>query len=132
MNEKGIKLLYVVAALYDGILGLAFIFFPLAIFEMYAVTPPNHVAYVQFPALLLLVFAAMFLRIASDPVRHRDLIPYGCGLKLAYVGTVFWYEVSTGIPSMWIPWAWADLVFLALFAASWWRLGAVRGQLARQ
>jgi hypothetical protein len=28
---------------------------------------------------------------------------------------VFWYEITTGVPDMWIPWAWADLVFLVLF-----------------
>jgi hypothetical protein len=70
---------------------------------------------VQFPALLLLVFAAMFSRIAADPVNRRELILYGCGLKISYCATAFFYQVTRGIPFMWIPSAWADLVFLALF-----------------
>ncbi len=63
--------MFVIAALYDGLLGLAFLFFPLGIFARYGVEPPNHTAYVQFPALLLLIFAAMFLRIANHPAKNH-------------------------------------------------------------
>ncbi|MDH3219214.1 MAG: hypothetical protein OEQ39_16255 [Gammaproteobacteria bacterium] len=115
MNDKLTKLLFIVAGLYDGILGIAFIFFPLAIFETYMVEPPNHIAYVQFPAMLLMVFAAMFFQIARDPVKNRGLILYGCGLKISYCSMVFWYQATSIIPDMWIPWAWIDLVFLLLF-----------------
>jgi hypothetical protein len=78
------KSLFVFAALYDGLLGLAFVFFPLAIFAYYGVEPPNHPAYVQFPALLLLIFAALFLRIAGNPVKNYHLIPYGIGQGFLY------------------------------------------------
>ena len=104
MSHKWIKMLYVVAGLYDGILGIAFLFFGGGVFRLFDVTPPNHMGYVQFPALLLLVFAAMFFRIAANPVENRDLILYGCGLKLSYCAVVFWYEITVGIPSMWMPW----------------------------
>lgn len=67
------------------------------------------------PALLLLVFAAMFFRIASDPVKYRHMIVYGIGLKAAYSGTAFWYQLRGNIPPMWIPVAWLDLTFLVLF-----------------
>jgi hypothetical protein len=116
------KPLFVIAALYDGLLGLAFLFFPMAIFAHYGVEPPNHAAYVQFPALLLLIFAAIFVRIASNPTKNRDLIPYGIALKASYSGLAFWYIVTTGVPSMWIPWAWADLVFLVVFLFAWLQL----------
>lgn len=119
MSKNWVKPLFVIAALYDGILGLAFLFFAGAIFRVFEVTPPNHPAYIAFPALLLLIFAAMFVRIASDPVKNRELIPYGVGLKAAYSGTAFWFQLTEGIPFMWIPWAWADLAFLFLFVAAW-------------
>ena len=108
-----------VAALYDGVLGLAFLFFPMAIFAFYGVAPPNHAAYVQFSALMLLIFAAMFMRIANNPSRNYELIPYGVALKASYSGLTFWYVTTAGIPSMWIPWALADLIFLILFVISW-------------
>ena len=119
MSDKWVKPLFIVAGLYDGLLGIAFVLFPSKIFALYGVEPPNHPAYVQFPALLLIVFSVMFFRVAARPRECRELILYGCGLKVAYCATAFWYEVTAGIPSMWIPWAWADLVFLGLFVLSW-------------
>jgi hypothetical protein len=119
MNAKWIKAFFVIAGLYDGVLGIAFLFFSGAIFQGFGVEPPNHPAYVQFPALLLLIFAAMFFRIARDPVGNRDLILYGVALKVAYSGMTFWYQLAGGIPFMWVPWAWADLAFLVLFLVAW-------------
>lgn len=118
-REKWIRPLFVLAAIYEGILGLAFLVWHARIFEFYEVVPPNHAAYVQFPALLLILFAIMFLRVASDPVRFRELMLYGVGLKASYTGLTFGYQVTQGIPSMWLPWAWADLAFLVLFVAAW-------------
>ena len=115
MNLQFIKGLFYLSAVYDGLLGLLFLFFWRQLFERFQVTPPNHAGYVQFPALLLMIFGAMFLQIALDPVRNRSLIAYGIALKIAYTGIVFWYEMTTGIPTMWIWCAWADLVFLVLF-----------------
>lgn len=119
MSTNLVKALFVVAGIYEGLLGLAFLTFPLQIFEMFAVEPPNHLGYVQFPALLLVVFAVMFFKVASDPLKYRELIPYGCGLKMSYCGLVFYYDMSGGIPAMWIPFAWADLAFLVPFVLAW-------------
>ncbi|MEE8487878.1 MAG: hypothetical protein V3S56_06895 [Gemmatimonadota bacterium] len=123
MTKSWIKPFFLVAALYEAVLGVAFFSAPGAIFEWFGVTPPNHMAYVQFPALLLIMFGVMFYRIAMDPVKNRELILYGCGLKVAYCSMTFGYALTSSIPSMWMPWAWADLVFLALFIVSWRSLG---------
>ena len=123
MSQLWIKRFYILAGLYDGILGIAFLFFPVAIFAFYGIEPPNHMAYVQFPAMLLIVFAVMFFRVAANPVKNRELILYGCGLKISYCSMALWYGLTTGIPSMWIPWAWADVVFLLLFVLTWKSLG---------
>lgn len=127
MDKDWIRRLFILAGFYDGILAVAFLFFAGSIFQWFGVEAPNHPSYVKFPALLLLIFAAMFFRVASDPVKNRDLILYGVGLKVAYSGTAFWYQITQGIPFMWIPWAWADLVFLALFLLAWKSLAPVAG-----
>lgn len=119
MGARWIRPMFAVAGIYDAALGLVFLAAGRAVFERFGVEPPNHAGYVQFPALILLVFAAMFIRISTDPVRFRDLVPYGIGLKVAYCATVFGHEIASGIPPMWIPWAWADLAWLVLFAVAW-------------
>jgi hypothetical protein len=57
----------------------------------------------------------MFFRIAADPVARREFIVYGMALKASYCGIVFWYAMNGGIPTLWIPFAYADLVFFVLF-----------------
>ena len=125
-RNRSISVLFVVSAIYDGILGLAFLVCPSVLFGLFKVTPPNHPGYVQFPAVLLIAFAAMFVNIARDPVRHRKLIPYGVLLKVGYCGIVFGYWFTSGIPGMWKPFAVIDLVMGILYV---WAYVTLRGQL---
>jgi len=120
VNRTAVRVLFAIGAVYDGVLGLVFLVAPAAMFRWFVVTPPNHYGYVQFPALLLIVFALMFAAIARNPARNRNLIPYGAMLKIAYCGTVFAYWVGRGIPGMWKPFAFADLAFLILFLWAYW------------
>jgi hypothetical protein len=118
-----ISLIFYLSALYDGVLGLAFLFAPAAIFACFCTPPPNHLGYVQFPACLLLIFAAMFFNIARDQDRNRDLILYGIFLKISYcaVTGIYW---STGqLPPMWQPFTVCDF-FMAL--AYLWAYRALR------
>ena len=114
-QRKSISVLFFIGAAYDGILGLAFLFSPLAVFALYNVTPPNHAGYVQFPAALLVVFSLMFVNIARSPEQNRNLIPYGILLKVSYCTVVFGYWFSEGIPNMWKPFAVIDVCFGLLF-----------------
>lgn len=116
-----IRWLFGIAAVYDGALGLVFIFAAERVFAMFDVTPPNHYGYVQFPAFLLMVFAGMFAQIAASPMRRREWMPFGAGLKAAYSGVVFYHVLFGRIPSVWVPFAYADAVFLALFLLAWWK-----------
>jgi len=115
MNMRPIRVLFLVAALYDGILGIAFLIAAPGLFEWVGITPPNHFGYVHFPAALLIVFALMFLAIARSPVANHSLVPYGILLKVSYCAVAFFHWFAAGIPFIWKPFAIADLVFLALF-----------------
>jgi hypothetical protein len=98
------------------------------LFQWFGVTPPNHPGYVQFPAALLIVFAVMFMAVAMNPVGNRNLIPYGVLLKGSYSGVVLFHWISTGIPDMWKPFCFCDLIFLVLFAWAWTALRGEKGQ----
>ena len=122
-TKLAIRALFIISALYDGLLGAAFLFGSGHLFQWFGVTPPNHPGYVQFPAALLIVFAVMFTAIAVNPVKNRNLIPYGILLKLSYCGVVLFYWFTAGLPDMWKPFCIADLIFLILFAWAWTMLG---------
>jgi hypothetical protein len=121
--------LFLLAAAYDGVLGLAFLLAHGAVFQWFNVTPPNHPGYVQFPAALLIVFAILFAAVARNPEANRNLIPYGMLLKVAFCGVAFWHWFQAGIPNMWKPWAITDFTFLVLFYAAYRRLAAEKALL---
>jgi len=132
MNISMVKFLFIIAAIYDGVLGFLFLFWPGLAFQIFEVAPPNHMAYVQFPAILLMIFAAMFYRVARDPISNRFIMLYGVALKTGYSGIVFYYMATSGVPAMWVPWAWVDLVFLVLFLVSWNFTGRLASKAASQ
>ena len=123
-----IRALFALAAVYDGVLGVAFLMAPAAVFERFQVTPPNHYGYVQFAALLLILFGGIFTQVALAPVRCRYLIPYGVWLKLSYCGLVFWYWADSGVPWIWKPFAIADAVMVALFVWSFFAIGRAKSK----
>ncbi|MHC4555218.1 MAG: hypothetical protein ACYSUS_08020 [Planctomycetota bacterium] len=114
-TKQMISILFSLSAVYDGVLGLAFLLAPSVIFQRFEVTPPNHFGYVQFPALLLLIFAWMYASIAYAPEKNSSLIPYGIALKVAYCSIVFYYWFAAEIPYVWKPFAIIDLCFMILF-----------------
>jgi len=121
-KNRMISILFAVSALYDGLLGIVFLFGAPALFKWYGVTPPNHFGYVHFPAAILILFGIMFAAVAVDPVRNRNLIPFGILLKVCYCGVVFFHWFTAGIPDMWKPFAVADFVFMLLFIWAWYAL----------
>ena len=117
--KRVIAALFIVAAIYEGLLGVVFLFGSGALFQWFGVTPPNHPGYVQFPAALLIVFAIMFMAIAMNPVKNRNLIPYGILLKVSYCGVVAFHWLTAELPDMWKPFCIFDLAFLIAFAGAW-------------
>ncbi|NQU23577.1 MAG: hypothetical protein HQ567_20030 [Candidatus Nealsonbacteria bacterium] len=121
-----IRGLFLAAAVFETVLGLAFLSAPDEIFERFSVEPPNHWGYVQFPAAVLLIFAWMFLVVALRPEARRHLIPYGILLKLSFAGIVLRYWFDAGVPGLWKPLAIIDLATAALFA--WAYVTLIRGK----
>jgi hypothetical protein len=121
-SNKWISILFWVGGIYDALLGVLFLLFGMSIFEMYNITPPNHIGYIQFPAALLIIFGLMFIAIARNPIAWRHFIIYGILLKVAYCGTVFSHWFLTGLPWIWKPFAICDLIFGVLFVIAYMQL----------
>ncbi len=61
MNRLTISILFIIAAIYDGILGFLFLLAGDSMFNSFQVVPPNHWGYVQFPGALLIIFALILI-----------------------------------------------------------------------
>lgn len=120
MVKSWVRPLFVVASLYDLVLGVTFLFWFKSIYGYFGVTLPNHDGYIQFAAAIVATFGIGFWFVAQAPERNRDIIKMGVLLKLSYSGVVLWHAFFGSVPSVWIPFAWLDLVFLGLF------IGALR------
>ena len=110
MKSSHLRFLLLFCALYDGVLGLSFLFAAPQLFDLFGVPPVNHFGYVHFPAALLLIFALGFFRASGDPRRHRDLVLAGLLLKLAYVGVAGFHWATGGVPFVWKPFVVIDAV----------------------
>ena len=126
MRDANVRALFGVAAVYDFLLGLVFLCFGPRLFAAVGLSQPNHWGYIQFAALQLMVFAAMFAAIARDPLANRNLVPYGMLLKLAYVGLVSYYWATGDCPWIFKPFALVDAAMLVLFGI------ALRGPAAQR
>ena len=121
-----IRLVFVLSGLYDMLAGIVFLFFAPAIYQRAGIPPPSHPAYVQLPSLVIMVFGAMFFQISKDPQANRNLIPFGLGFKASYCIVILLHAMAHKMPFLMLPFAWADIVCLVLFAAAYRATGTGR------
>ena len=126
MSLAQIRLLFVIAGLYDLLIGMVFLVAGPQLFDATGVPPPNHWGYIQFGALLVVIFGAMFLAIAYNPVANRNLMPYGILLKLSYTGLVAYYWFTTDCPSVFKSFAIIDALMFVLFVVAYGKRPAPR------
>ena len=109
------KIAYLISAIYDFVLGLAFLVIPATLFSVADITPPNHWGYVSFAALVLMIFGIMLYKIYQNPKANKNLIPYSIMLKIAYCAVVFGYFIFDTMPCLWLVFGVFDFIFLLLF-----------------
>jgi hypothetical protein len=118
MKAEGFfRWMFLVGALYDSVLGVVFFFFYVNIYEYFGITLPNHPEYVQAPAAFIVILGIMLFYVFKDMLRNRDMVKIAALSKLAYSALAFYHQQATGLPSVFMVFAWCDLVFLGLFVA---------------
>ncbi|MCZ4694594.1 hypothetical protein DWB61_06020 [Ancylomarina euxinus] len=103
------KGLFLVAAIYDLILGLVFLFFSRWAFKLIGISDklPEFIGYLSLiGAFLLVIGLAYFLIYKGDLQKNIDLILVGLMYKLAYCSIAFFYALVGNIP---------HFIFFALF-----------------
>jgi len=119
MTTSMVRALFGLAAVYDFVIGLVFLLLGRQLFELAAIPFPNHWGYIQFCALMLMIFGAMFATIAMDPGGNRNLMPFGMLLKVSYVSVVGYYWATSGCPMLFKPFVVIDLLMLVLFVVAY-------------
>jgi hypothetical protein len=110
--------LYGVAAVYDTVLGVIFLFFATWAFESMDIIEAYPVeGYIQLIGAFVLVLGiGYFLIWRGDLWQNRDLVLVGALYKLAYSGVAFYLTATSEVPHWLFVWGFgvADAVFLVL------------------
>lgn len=115
-RASGWRPFFVVAALYDILLGVAFLLFGEQILDWIGMDLPPHIAYIQIAAVFIVVQGLSYALVVPDPPANQGLVTVGIIYKAAYAGLAAWYLLVGQLPSaFFIPWAIIDLGFLAMF-----------------
>jgi hypothetical protein len=118
MTPSWIRPLFIVAALYDIVLGVIYLFAYPGLYAYFGVELPNHPGYVQLNALFVTVMGVGFWMVANARARNRDLIRLGVLFKLAYSILVLTYYARGMMPAVWVMWAVCDLLFVVAFVVA--------------
>ena len=114
--SSGWRTFFLVAALYDLILGAVFLVIGERILTAVGMVLPPHIAYIQLAAVFIFVQGLGYWLVFRDPFANLGIVRMGVAYKTAYSGLALYYLVSGQLPSVFfIPWAVTDLLFLIGF-----------------
>jgi hypothetical protein len=115
MSHKSVmKIALWVGALYDGILGVAFVFLGPTLFSMFKITPPNHWAYTELAGGFVFVLGVMQAVAAIGDINRR-LVWFSIAFKAVYCGVVYYHAALGDIPGLWVVLAACDTVWFAMY-----------------
>ena len=110
------RAVFAIAAIYDIVLGAAFIFFYDPILDWLDITPPDNTSYIHLAAVFVLVQGISYVFAWQNLAENVSLVKTGIIYKAAYFLVALYYLV-TGDLLHWIFFVFgvADLGFMLLF-----------------
>ncbi len=115
-NEKSYRNLFLIAALYDFILGFGFFVFLNFFFkDIFKISLPNYPAFFQAAAAFVFVMGVGFFFVYLNMYRNIDIVKLGIVFKLVYTGLAFYYVFVEKFPWIFSVFGFADLIFIVFF-----------------
>ena len=90
-NRAFFRGFFLVAALYDLILGVAFFLLYPWVYELFGISLPTEPAYLHAAAAFVFVQGFMYLLVYRNLEGSRDLVLAGAVYKVAYIGVSFYH-----------------------------------------
>jgi len=115
-KETFYRNLFLIAALYDFVLGFVFFAFWRPIFDHILNIPyPNYPAFYQAAAAFIFSMGIGFYFVYRNLYRNIDIVKLGIVFKLFYTGVAFYYVFVENMPGIFAVFGLLDLVFIAFF-----------------
>ena len=115
-KEKGYRNLFLVAALYDFVLGFSFfLFWPFLFDHILKIPYPNYPAFYQAAAAFIFNMGIGFYFVYRNMYRNIDIVKVGIYFKLFYTGLAFFYVFVEKMPWILALFGFLDLIFIVFF-----------------
>ncbi|PPD57515.1 hypothetical protein [Dehalogenimonas etheniformans] len=115
-NEDRFRLLFLIAALYDFILGAVFFVFWQPIFDnILQIARPNYLAFYQAAAAFIFNMGIGFYFVYRNMYRNMDIIRLGIIFKIFYSAVAFYWVIFQGMPGIFALFGLMDLIFIVFF-----------------
>lgn len=110
------KPFFLVAALYDGILGVLFFVFYNPLFHALGIALPNNTSYIHITTAYIFVQGLSYWFVSRNPIRNVDIVKIGIVYKVIYIGLALYYLAIGQLLHAVFAWlGLSDFVFLVFF-----------------
>ena len=115
-NEGLYRILFLISALYDFILGFIFFTFLRFFFEdLFRIPYPLYPAFFQAAAAFVFVMGVGFYFVYRNMYRNIDIVKVGIIFKVVYTGLAFYHVFVKGMPWIFSVFGFLDIIFIVLF-----------------
>lgn len=116
-SRRFYKGMFMVAALYDFVLGVGFFFFYKGIYALLNIQLPDQPAYLHTAAAFVFAQGLLYYFVYLNLEKNVDIVKVGIAYKLVYTGVAFYYWALGQLPHpMFALFGFLDLIFVVLFA----------------
>lgn len=110
------KTFFLIAALYDVVLGAGFFVFYSPLFHALGITLPNNSSYIEITTAYIFVQGLSYWFVSRNPVRNVDIVIVGIVYKAIFAGLAFFYLlIGQLLTPVFLVFAVLDIVFLVFF-----------------
>lgn len=95
--SSGYKGFFLIAALYDIVLGAAFFLFYGPLFSALHIALPNNTSYIHLTAAFVVVQGIGYWIVYREPDANRGIVQLGVVYKAAFSGLSVWYWITGGL-----------------------------------
>jgi hypothetical protein len=115
-NERAYRILFLIASLYDFVLGFIFFIFLRFFFEsLFKIPFPLYPAFFQAAAAFVFVMGIGFYLVYRNMYRNIDIVKVGIAFKLIYTGLAFYHVFIEGMPWIFSVFGFLDIIFIVFF-----------------
>jgi len=125
-KDNFFKGLFLIASIYDFILGFLFFFFYGVIFNYFNIPIPDYPMYLQMAAAFVIAMGVGYYFIYRNMYRNIDLVKLGIVYKIVYSGLTSYFYLINLAHVVFFYFAAIDFIFLVMFV--WFLVYAKKGR----